>query len=236
MKPSSLVTISFFYLLLFSTMGCSSSEIGESKDVSQETIYQQYAISYDEGEENATVYVQFRFAGDNGTTLVLTKPAAIQFDGVKLTVDSSDFEGAFYRKSIPVNNFYGDHLFTYTDINKKKFENNFSVGQFRLVNVPENAVKHGSLKIPFEGMPLGPDDYIELTAVDTDSTFSVTNTSKDTDPFITIEKEEIERQTGSYLKLAATLYRKIALQQNTTEGGKLQIEHALKPVIIKLLR
>jgi hypothetical protein len=235
MKPSSLITISFFYLLLFSAIGCSSSEIGESKDVSQETIYQQYAISYDEGEENATVYVQFRFAGNNGTTLVLTKPAAIQFDGVKLTVDSSDFEGAFYRKSIPVNNFYGDHLFTYTDINKKKFENNFSVGQFRLVNVPENAVKHGSLKIPFEGMPLGPDDYIELTAVDTDSTFSVTHTSKDTDPFITIEKEEIERQTGSYLKLAATLYRKIALQQNTTEGGKLQIEHALKPVIIKLL-
>jgi len=223
-----------FCVTLFLISGCTSSEIGESKDVSQETIYQQYNISYNEGDENATVYSQFRFAGDDGTTLVLTKPAGLQFDGVSLLVDSSEYEGAFYKKSIPANAFYGDHVFTYTDINKKKFENSFSIASFKLGNIPEVSSRTNSLQIPFESSPLGPDDFIEISAVDTDSSFSINYTPKENKSFILIPVEEMQRQKGSQLKLSATLHGKIALQQNTTEGGKLEVEQSLKPVSIKL--
>jgi len=223
-----------FFCCTFLISGCTSNEIGESKDVSQETIYQQYNISYSEGDENATVYSQFRFAGDNGTTLVLTRPAGIQFDGVSLTMDSSEYEGAFYKKSTPANTFYGDHLFTYTDINKRKFENRFSIAAFKLINIPEVSARTVALQIPFESSPLGADDHIEMNAVDTDSSFSVSRTPNENKSFILIPVEELQRQKGNQLKLVAILHRKIALQQNTTEGGRLEVEHTLKPIIIKL--
>ena len=234
MKSFLLSALLFFCLLSVSFFGCSSSEIGESKDVSQETIYQQYNISYNEGDENATIYNQFRFAGNMGTTLVLTKPAGLQFDGASLAVDSSDFEGAFYRKSIPASHFYGDHTIRYTDINKKKFDNNFLIGGFKLVNVPARVSRDKALSIEFESLPLGPDDHIEIAAIDTDSTFSVTHSGNDPNPFILIPVEELRRQKGVQFKLAATLYRKIALQQSTAEGGMIELEHALKAVVIKL--
>ena len=223
-----------FFCCTFLISGCTSNEIGESKDVSQETIYQQYNVSYKEGDNNATVYSQFRFAGDNGTTLVLTRPAGIQFDEVLLAVDSSEYEGAFYKKSLPGESFYGDHLFRYTDINKKRFENRFFIAPFKLVNIPEVTSRAITLQIPFESSPLGPDDYIEMNAVDTDSSFSVSHTPKENKSFILIPVEDLQRQKGNQLMLVAILHRKIALQQNTTEGGRLEVEHTLKPIIIKL--
>jgi hypothetical protein len=229
-----LPVVLFFCLLSLSFVSCSSSEIGESKDVSQETIYQQHSISYTEGDENATIYSQFRFAGNMGTTLVLTKPASLQFDGAPVAVDSAEFEGAFYRMTIPANRFYGNHSIRYVDINKKKFDNIVSIGVFKLVNVPALVSRNKTLAIEFESLPLGPDDHIEITAIETDSTFTVTHSGNDPNPLILIPVEELQRQKGTQFKLAATLYRKMALQESTTEGGKIEIEQALKPIEVKL--
>ena len=223
-----------FCVALLFISGCTSSEIGESKDVSQETIFQQYSIRYSEGDENATVYSQFRFAGDDGTTLVLTKPGGIRFDGISLAVDSSDYEGAFYKKSISESDFYGDHIFVYTDINNKRLENRFSIEKFKLVDIPEVTPRTRPLQIPFESSPLGPNDYLEINTIDTDSSFTINHTPKENKLYIIIPVEELQRQKHNQLKLVATLHRKIALQQNTTEGGKLEVEHTLKPIIIKL--
>ncbi len=234
MKSFHLFPTIIFCFTFFLISGCTSNEIGESKDVSQETIYQQYNVSYKEGDKNATVYSQFRFAGDNGTTLVLTTPAGIQFDEVSLAVDSSEYDGAFYKKNFPGESFYGDHLFRYTDINKKRFENRFFIGPFKLVNIPEVTSRTITLQIRFESSPLGPDDYIEMNAVETDSSFTISHAPKENNAILEIPVEELQRQKGSQIKLVATLHRKIPMQQNTTEGGKLEVAHTLKPIIIRL--
>ena len=231
--------LSRFYRLiscaaLLLTTSCTSSEIGESKDVNQGTIFQQYNIRVNEGDENATVYSQFRFAGDDGTTLVLTKPAGIQFDGISLAVDSSDYEGAFYKKSITDDKFFGEHVFAYTDINNKRLENRFSVERFKLVDISGVSSRNMPLQVPFESSPLGLNDYIEISTIDSDSSFTINHTSKENKQYVTIPVEELKRQKSSQLKLVATLHRKIDLHQNTTEGGKLEIEHTLKPISIKL--
>lgn len=223
-----------FCFLIISIHGCTSNEIGESKDVAQETIFQQYNIKYNEGDENVTINAIFRFAGDNGTTLVLTKPSSVQFDGIALTVDSSEFEGAFYRKNFQGEKFFGNHQFRFIDINKKKYDNNFSFNEFRLINIPESAPKNEVLQIKFIASQLGSDDYIELGAMETDSAFSITYSGKDTSGFLTIPVEELKRQKEGQIKLASTLYKKMSLQQNTTEGGILEIAYVLKPVTIKL--
>ena len=234
MKLRNLFLPIFSCFLVININGCTSSEIGQSKDVAQETIYQQYDISYNEGEEKATICARFRFAGDKGTTLVVSKPGYVQFDGVDLAVDSSEYEGAFYKKNITCNNFFGDHQFSYADINKRKYDNRFSFDLFKLINVPETAVKNQPLRIQFKPLQLGPDDYIEIGAIETDSSFSVTYSRKDTSQFLVIPAKELQRQKGGQLKMAATLYKKSPLQQNTGEGGILEMIYALKPVSIRL--
>src|SRR6476619_4217935 len=102
-----------FAAICFAIAGCSSNEIGDSKDVSQDKIYQAYTISYAEGNSNAEIFCQFRFAGKNGTTLVLNEPSQVQFDGIKIKVDSSDAGGAYYRVYKPAASFFGKHQFNF---------------------------------------------------------------------------------------------------------------------------
>ena len=78
------------------------------------------------------------------------------------------------------------------------------------------------------------DDYIEVGTSNTDSSFSVTHSATDAGNFITIPAKELQRQKVKELTLEATLYRRIPLQQNTSEGGSISIRYALKPIKIKL--
>ena len=226
------VLVSFALLTLFTA--CSSNEIGESKDVAQDKIYQNYNISYTEGNTNAEIFCQFRFAGNNGTTLVLNKPSQIQFDGEKLNVDSSTGGGAYYRAYKPVNDFFGKHTFTFINTDNKKFENDFSFDSFKLVNMPATISKKQDLNLYFETTNLQGDDFIEIDATSTDSSFSITHNATDSGNFIIIPAKELLRQKGNELTIEATLYRKIALQQNTAEGGVMEIRYSLKAVKIKL--
>jgi len=213
---------------------CSSNEIGESKDVAQDKIYQDYSISYSEGDSNAEIYCQFRFAGKNGTTLVLNKPSEVQFDGEKLPVDSAAASGAYYRVYKPAGNFFTKHTIIYTNTDDKKFENSFSFDNFKLVNVPAAVSKKHDFNLSFEAPALLADDYIEIGASNTDSSFSVTHTATDKGNFITIPAKELKRQKVKELTLEATIYRKIPLQQSTSEGGQMHTRFTLKPVKIKL--
>ncbi len=221
-----------FLLIVFSA--CTSNEIGESKDVAQDKIYQQYSISYTEGNEKLSVYAQFRFAGKNGTTLVLTKPSQVVFDDEIIKVDSSNVSGAYYQIQKAVAGFYNKHHFIFTDINNKKFDNDFSFDAFKLVSLPPAVSKKQSFNLLFETTALQPGDYIEVTTNNTDSSFSVTHEAKDGGNFIIIPAKELQRQKGNELSIEATLYRNIPLQQNTAEGGELEIKYALKAVTIRL--
>jgi len=224
----------FIFLLAF--ISCSSSEIGESKDVNQETIYQEYKIEFNEAEKADTVEVwaQFRFAGSDGTTLVLNNPSKIEFDGTAIPVDSNEYRGAFYRFNTPVKDFFTRHHFTFTNVNNKKYQNDFSFDAFKLLTVPPVAVATQPLNIPFETAPLQADDYIEVNAVNTDSSFTVKFTAADAGNSITIPVNELQRQKGKELSLSVVLYRKIPLYEKTKEGGQIEIFYTLKPVTIKL--
>jgi len=219
---------------LISLSACTSNEIGESKDVAQDKIYQQYSVHYSQGDEKVSVYGQFRFAGRNGTTLVLSKPSELSFDGESIKVDSSGPSGAYYQLYKPVAGFFGKHHFVFTDINNKKFDNDLSFDNFKLVNLPASVSKKQSFNLAFETTPLQSGDYISVSATNTDSSFTVTHEAKDGGNTIVIPSKELLKQKTKELKLEATLYRKLNLQQNTTEGGELEIRYALKPVTIRL--
>jgi hypothetical protein len=225
---STLFTLSTLLTFLLLT-ACTSNEIGESKDVVQEKIYQEYSITYNEGNPNIDVFCQYRFGGKNGTTLVLNMPSEVKFDGEKLNVDSNGVSGAYYKTNKPAANFMGKHSFVFTNIDKKQYENSFTFDEFK-VAFPSVAQKNKPLEISFTTSPLGADDYVEINTVDSDSSFSITNSGTN----VIIPIEELQRQKKNDVQLEAHLYRNIPLQQNTTEGGKLFMHYTLKPVRVKL--
>jgi hypothetical protein len=223
--------------VLISMSACSSSEIGQSSDVNQETIYQDYRITYDEGNNagEAEIFTQFRFAGDKGTTLELTKPSKFELDGKLILVDSNGYSGAYYKTVMPLAHIPGKHQLTFTDYSSKKYQNEFSFDSFTLTGVQAAINKQAPAIISFETTPLKDEDYVELTATDTDSTFSVTHSAAEAGNNIIIPLAELKRQKGNSFSITASIYRRIALQQATKEGGKITISHTLKPVKIKLM-
>lgn len=214
---------------------CSSNEIGQSKDVNQETIYQEYRLEYNEREKAASLFAQFRFAGENGTTLVLNKPAQLEYNGTRLTVDSNDFSGAFYSIAVPLKNVMGKHTLVFTDGGNKKYQNSFMMDSFYIAEVPATVSKRAPAFLRFKAPALSGDDSIELESEDTDSSFSVKFTAKDKGDYITIPVSELQRQKNKVLLLVPTLYRKILLQQQTAEGGQISIIQTLQPIKLRLV-
>lgn len=223
-----------FLLLLGS---CASNEIGESKDVAQDKIYQQYNVSYTEGEATASFRAQFRFAGRNGTTLVLSNPSKVSFDMANIDVDSSDGSGAYYKVTRPSDMLFASHRFVFTDVNGKSYENGFFMNEFRLSNLPANISRSGPAVIEYSfepGYSLQGDDYIELESVNSDSSFSITVNKSDKQGLINIPASYLKKQKGKELELQATYHRRQPLKQVTTEGGDFEMRYALKPVKIAL--
>ena len=235
MNSNQLKSLFYFFFLMVLTGSCASNEIGESRDVNQETIYQQYRVEYDENDKKASLFAQFRFAGEKGTTLILSDPSKLEFNTAVVKVDSSDFSGAFYRLEFPREKVMGRHTLVYTDLNQKKYENTFSIDSFYLLDVPATISKKAPALIRFKAPALQQDDYIELDSEGTDSSFSVKKTSANPGEYITIPVAELQRQTKSEIWVVPTLYRTTRLQQQTKEGGEIITRQTLRPVQLKLV-
>lgn len=222
---------------LLGVTSCASNEIGNSKDVAQDKIYQQYSINYEEGNENADFRAQFRFAGRNGTTLVLSEPSKIVFGQTTIKVDSSGGSGAYYKTSIPFNTAAASHNFIFTDYNGKNYENSFLLNHFKLSNLPTTASKSKPLSVAYSFEPayqLQGDDYIELETVNNDSSFNITVNKSDKPGIINIPLSCLKKQKGKQLELQASLSRKQSLKQAASEAGELRIRYTLKSVKIGL--
>lgn len=231
MKRNPLLPAVLFALTAFFN-SCSSTEIGESKDVNQDKIYMRYYIEHEEGDEKVRINCTFRFAGMDGTTLVLSEPSFVELDGERLKVDSGYGSGAFYRIYKPVTGFYGKHTIRFSDINGKKYDNTFSYDTVTLTSIPVDADRKQDLKLSFQTASHGPNDYFDVRRIDTVGSFRYNINVKDS--FIVIPSKDLLAQKGNILEFNCGLKTACELQQRTSEGGELLITQELRPVKIKL--
>ncbi|MBI1779886.1 MAG: hypothetical protein HYR66_00690 [Sphingobacteriales bacterium] len=118
---------------------------------------------------------------------------------------------------------------------KKTYTNEFSFDAFKWDNPPASASKSKPLSLNFITPALGVDDYVEVSTVESDSSFSYTQGPLTVKPFsVTIPVEYLQKQKQPALKLAATRVQYIRLTQNTAEGGVFIIRYSLRPVELKL--
>ncbi len=222
----------FFAQVLYVTIvlvGCTSNEIGYSKEVSPDAVYFDYTIWGDEESGNVTAKFQYRFGGPNGTTLVLEDPAKVEFDGELLPVDSSRMNGAWYEVNRLLKNFDGRHQVLYTDGNKKQYKEEFEFNVFSLVAEIPKVVKRDDLIFELDG--LAPGDYINVLLTDT-SFYSRGIDRLDTvhNGKIIITRQDLDNLKNGPISLEFYRDDEKSLKETTKEGGRLSISYGVKRV------
>lgn len=214
-------------ILSISFVACTSNEIGNSEDVNPESIYFDYKIWGEEGNDNLTVKLQYRFAGENGTTLLLDGPGKVELDGEILKADSSKLTGVFYEIEKPVASFSGRHTITFTDGNNKQYKEVFLFEPITLTNPVPATIQRGDLVFEFNG--LSDDDNVRVLMTDT-SYLSEEINRVDTvkNGRLIISKEELMALTNGPVHLEITKEIERSVKNGTPEGGKISISYGLK--------
>ena len=220
-----------FFLLLGALpiflFSCTSNEIGNSKDVNPDAVYLDYKIWATEEKPEVTVMLQYRFGGPNGTTLVLNKPAQVELDGELIKGDSSRLTGAYYEVLKPLNKFLGKHTIVFTDLNKKKYEEEFNFQPFKLKAEIPAVIKRGELVFELEG--LNPVDYIRVFATDTSfPTPGINRVDTVKNGRIIISHADLKNLANGPINLEFYKEDERLVKNATKEGGLISLTYAVK--------
>ncbi|MEO7312191.1 MAG: hypothetical protein ABIX01_17440 [Chitinophagaceae bacterium] len=222
-------TIAFVALLTLPA--CRSNEIGFSKDVNPETIYQEYNVSATEGDRDASFTAQFRFGGSNGTTLVLDADSPVTLDGKKLAVDSNAAMGAFYQTHLPISGATGAHSWKFANGKGKTYINNQHLNPFSLVTDLRNGIAPADLELQFNGLADG--EKVNITISDTSRLAQY----HDLDTSITVVSGKglipaaaVKRLAAGPLSIYIGQYKNTSLDEATKEGGVLNYRFDLRAI------
>lgn len=221
------ICVYFFSAFLLLLASCTNNEIGNSSDVNQETIFFDYQVRGDEGNDDVTVLLQFRFAGENGTTLTLNEPANVQLDGEKITGDSSKLTGAFYEIQKPLKSFTGRHKIVFTNTDKKEFSEEFTFQPFKLLNPVQDSMSRRDIEFELEG--LAPIDYISVLFTDTSFIGEGINRIDTVlNGKLKISRRDLASLASGPIQMQLVKEIDRPVKNGTAEGGRVQISYGLK--------
>ncbi|MFZ1799630.1 MAG: hypothetical protein WAU24_07160 [Chitinophagaceae bacterium] len=219
-----------FASLLFA---CNSSEIGDSKDVNPESIYIDYQVLYNENLDSINCFLQYRFGGKAGTTLVLTPPSHVNFNGENIMVDSSPLLGAFYRKRFLRVGFEGGNTIQFTDSKNKLHEETFNFEPFVCITPPTVFNQSDSLVFTFEGAKNK--DTILFEISDTSSV------SPNMDTIMVLQNNKLIIPASAFIKLSPGILdfkfqkkQERPLNNPMAEGGEFTFQYILKPIHVEM--
>jgi hypothetical protein len=231
MKHTLLLMLAAFVLIA----ACTSNEIGYSKDVNPATVYTQYSIIKEKDQDSIRCRAQYRFAGQNGTTLVLSHPSMIQLDQQPLFVDSSDFEGAYYEKQFAPDQFSGTHYWLYTAIDGKKFKESFTL-QTPVCNTAFSTTIHpASYTLSYQQLHAP----VEITVALSDSAgnnYNFTRKLSSQNNQLQIEPAFFDSLAAGPITISTYINQNCALRHCPDEGGNLSLYYFIKDWQLQLER
>lgn len=222
-----IVFISISFLLVScSDFGCTSSEIGNSKDVNPDAIYFDYEVWADETNPDVTVNLQYRMGGKNGTTLVLDEPSKVLFDGEPMKVDSAKVTGAYYEVQKLATSFAGKHTVTFTDLNKKEYKEEFEFIPFTVDSI-QPVMNRGDLVFTFKGLESV--DVLDVALTDT-SFQSADINDRDTirNGRLIIKADRLSALVNGPINLQFYKDTEKPIKNGTKEGGRILIRYGLR--------
>ncbi len=214
-------------VLLLTISSCTSNEIGNSKDVNPETIWFDYRIWGQEGTDEVTVKLQYRFAGETGTTLVLTEPSKVELDGRVVPVDSSKYAGAYYEMQEPVDSFKGKHTIVFTDVNKKQYKEEFHFHPMALRSKIPASLTRSDLVFELDG--LEPVDYVRVLLSDTSSkSEGINRVDTVKNGRLHLSKSQLGSLVNGPITLELIRESEKPVKSSTAEGGKIAVSYGLR--------
>jgi len=219
--------ISISTLILTSILySCTSNEIGNSKDVNPDAVYFDYEIWADETNPEVTVNLQYRMGGPNGTTLVLTEPSKVLFDGEQLKVDSAKVTGAYYEIQKPAASFAGKHTIVFTDLNKKEYKEEIEFIPFTVDSISPT-MDRGDLVFTFKG--LNAVDVLDVALTDTSySSDDINDTDTIRNGQLVISANRLESLKNGPINLQFYKEVEVPLKNSAAEGGRILIRYGLQ--------
>lgn len=227
MNRSTAFLFLFIPVVFFAISSCTSNEIGKGKDVNPETIYFDYKVWGDETDDAMTVMLQYRFAGKNGTTLVLDDPAKVELDGKLISVDSSKWSGAFYEVRIPMKDFEGKHNIVFTDLNNKEYKEEFDFKPIHLLTVIPSEIKRGDIILHVDG--LDPVDYVRVLLTDTSfASEDINEIDTVKNGQVIISEADLAKVFDGAVHLELAKETELPVKNGTAEGGRISFSYGLK--------
>lgn len=206
---------------------CTSNEIAGSDAVDPSSIYFDYQVSGAEEEPDATVMLQYRFGGRNGTTLLLENPSEVRLDGQLLRVDSSKLTGAFYEIRVPLVSFAGKHNIVFKDKNGKEYKEEFDFQPLSFKADIPATLQRANLQLEIEGA--GKEEYMRILLTDTSRLSDGINRADTVrNGIIFLSKAEMDRLSKGPVHLQIIREYERDVRAGTPEGGRIAVSFDLR--------
>jgi len=204
------------------------AEIGEGKDVNPESIFYDYRIWAEEESPNVTVMLQYRFGGEEGTTLVLEEPSKVSLDGMPLRFDSAKLTGAFYEHVRPIEDFVGRHTIEFTDNKAEIHKETFQFLPFSLKEEIPETIKMQPFSINLKDFPAEP-TKIRLVMIDT--AFDSPDVNEEMmvrNGLIPVSQKFLSRLVEGPITMEIYREEETPLKNASKEGGRLLMTYGLR--------
>lgn len=230
----------FFVLACVALLSaCASTDSSTSNNVNQDEIWQSYWVEYVESSETILAGCTFRFGGSTGTTLQLTEPSKVLFEGNEMDFTSGVLiKGMIggthynYEGKGPLNNKY---TFEYTNNNGKLFTNSIATSALALDAVPEELSATGNNIITLK-TPLGTDESLSVKVSNEKGDFETFDEYKPGQNQLTIPGSELNELGNGPVTITFTKRKEVdALQQANHLGGGISFTFESKGYLSKVI-
>ncbi len=202
-----------------SLLSCYSTEVSDSGNIKQSEIHMDYYCEFNAENNVADARAIFRFESWKGNTLRLTPPSSITVNNAEMEGEKEWLTGFVYRsrKMKPTQEF----IFHFTDTDNKEYNNKIVVPKIEIKDIPKSIQKSKSLKLYWEGNPLGKGETIRFHLQMNDTLqISIDNKIKDS-KYIEIKPNDLQNMVPGMANIWMERYVNKSLDESTHIGGNL---------------
>jgi hypothetical protein len=220
--------------VLFIT-GC-MNEKKSDKIVDPDTIYFDYQVTGEEGNDNLTILLQYRDGGEEEDAVSAGHVNSVKLDGEIITPDSTRSGDVFYELHKSIDSFSGKHIIVFKSQDGKEYREEFDFEPLVLLTSLPDTITRDSLVFEFSGIK--PPDQVRVILMDTtfgnDEDFVVgwmVNRSETVLPEkrqVVVNAESIARLSPGPVQIEFIRETEKDIDGPGPKGGKLKVTYTIK--------
>lgn len=202
---------------------CLSKDAANSGSVDQSDIYQAYSVTYDAGDKELSATATFRLGSATGTTLSLSKPSVVSFNGEEMEMENSVFTGIYYRLAKQMD-FVNTCTFVFVDTKKKEYINATPLMAAEIIDLPEKTDRAGGFRISWTD-PLKPGETISLNIEDGKKNVSSVSTNAQGATSLTLDPGSLKEINSGSCQIWLVRVSEYSLKQSSKLQGTISVKY-----------